>query len=131
MALIPDAARGDGGRPKRRRTAAASLFDVGADAFGELADRVHVARPQFPVEQEFVVRVAGDDVEVEMEHGLPGGRSVRLREADPGRIDGATHGIRDPADGRHDGREGFVVRLEEVRRVDLRDDGGSGPRSRG
>ena len=100
-------------------------------ALGEAADRVHVARLELPVEEEVVVRAAGDDVEVEVEHRLPGGRAVRLGEADPGRVEGPSHRVRDPAAGRRDGGEGLVVRLVEVRRVGLRDDEGSGLRSRG
>ena len=66
--------------------------------------------------------LAGDDVEVEVEHGLPGGRAVRLRDADSGRVEGPSHRVRDPAAGGRDRGEGLVVRLVEVRRVRLGDD---------
>ena len=99
-----------------------ALREVGANAFGELADRVHVARAHLPVEEEVVVLPPGDDVEVKVEHGLAGGRTVRLREADARGVEGPAHRIRDPAAGERDGRERRVVRLEEVRRVGLRDD---------
>ena len=57
---------------------------MGADALREAADRVEVARLELPVEQEIVVHAAGDDMEVEVEHRLPGGRPFACAMLIPG-----------------------------------------------
>src|SRR5262245_31386167 len=84
---------------------------------GYSRDLIGVSGGGYPGQLQGIIRIAGHDVDVEVEHRLPGGRSAGVDQVDPIRTERLPHPRRQPL--RREGGRGQVVQpdLHQVRGV--------------
>ena len=103
-------------------SADAALLEYVAQAGGHRVEGFAVGGCGGPEGQQLVALVAGQDVDVEVEDGLPAGHFVGLEERHAVAAGGCLDGPRQPGGGLEDGRGEGVVEAVDVLDVGLDDD---------